>query len=271
MPTFSNIGVDEPTTIDLRVETVDIVQGATTVRREVVALGDSESSLGIAAVLGTGPASTTFGLAVREVVPTTIVAISSLSGAVIMRSSAADALVSAGQSGVWTISSLAGAVIARSSAADFAASVQPVAGSTFTTRPLQSSAADLQMTATPLAGSTWIISHGQTDSTSASGRMASSGDLSIFSSSANRLKVFAYSLIHNSTTPNQLRFLSGSTNEIWRIVLQTPSSAGPTITGANLAVGMPAHLFRTATGAALVLNAESTGAVYSIGAFREST
>lgn len=93
MPTFSNIGIDEPGTIDKRAASVSLDRGGVVEEREIVVLGDPDSTNAIAAVLNTTPGSTAWALAVREVAQTTTVQVSSVGGAVTVRSSAADAFV----------------------------------------------------------------------------------------------------------------------------------------------------------------------------------
>src|SRR3990167_6853968 len=98
--TFTNLALEEPSTVTARVAAVTIARGSTDEQQEILCLGDGQSSLGIAVVTDTTPASTAFGLVVREAVAqsTGPFAISSISGPVIIRSSAADALVSVYQS-----------------------------------------------------------------------------------------------------------------------------------------------------------------------------
>ena len=96
---FNNLGLQEPSTITARVGTVTIARGSTTEHQEIMVLGDVSSSNAIARVLAATPASTEFGLAVRVVEqPSTTVAVSSIAGAVTVRSSAANALVTVYQS-----------------------------------------------------------------------------------------------------------------------------------------------------------------------------
>jgi hypothetical protein len=95
-------------------------------------LADRDASTQVANITNTTPASTAYGLVVREAVPqSTTVNVSSLGGAVIVRSSAASLLATvyqssaadlnvtvAGYSTTVNVSSLGGAVITRSSAAN---------------------------------------------------------------------------------------------------------------------------------------------------------
>ena len=99
MATFNNIGGQEPSTVTFRLATVNMARGSTTEQQEIMVLGDPDTSNALAAVLNTTPASTAWALAVRDVVPnSTIQTISTVQGAVIVRSSAANALVTAYQS-----------------------------------------------------------------------------------------------------------------------------------------------------------------------------
>lgn len=165
---MANLGLQEPSTITARVATVTIARGSTTEHQEILVVGDPTSSNGLARVLGSTPASTEFGLAVRVVEqPSTTVNVSSLAGAVVVRSSAASALFTAyqssaadlnvtvaGYSTTVNVSSVAGKVqVVNSSAADFNVTVAGyVAPSTVMTvstgsvRVHQSSAADLNVT-----------------------------------------------------------------------------------------------------------------------------
>lgn len=82
--TFSNIGMEEPSTITNRASAVTINRGGTDEQQEILVIGDPESSVAIARVLAATPASTEYGLAVREIVPqsTGPFAISSVGGVV---------------------------------------------------------------------------------------------------------------------------------------------------------------------------------------------
>ncbi len=79
MATFTNLGVDEPSTIDQEVACVSVTRNSSAELQEIMCLGDAETTNGIARVMGTTPASTEFGLVVR--MPSTqAVLVSSLSG-----------------------------------------------------------------------------------------------------------------------------------------------------------------------------------------------
>lgn len=129
MPTFSNIGLAEPSTITNRVGAVTLARGTTNEQQEILVLGDPDTSNALAAVLNAGPASTAWGLVVRQL----------------------DSTVSIAAGSTLAVRPL------QSSAADLQVTATPAAGSTFAVRPLQSSAADLQVTVTPAVGSTFAV------------------------------------------------------------------------------------------------------------------
>jgi hypothetical protein len=99
MATFDNIAGAEPSTVTFVLGSVTHARGSTTEHQEIVVIGGPDSSLAIGVVTNTTPDSTAWALAVREVVAqSTTVNVSSLAGAVNVRSSAANALVSVYQS-----------------------------------------------------------------------------------------------------------------------------------------------------------------------------
>jgi len=73
--THGDIGGAEPSTITFKVDTVTLSQNSTTVHREVLVVGDPQSSQGYATVLASAPTSTEFGLTVRQVGFSTIVSV----------------------------------------------------------------------------------------------------------------------------------------------------------------------------------------------------
>lgn len=134
---LSNIAGQEPSTVTFRVATVTHDRGSTTEHQEILTLGGQESSLAIAAVVNATPASTVWALAVREVAHSTTVQVSSVAGAVIMRSSAADAAVRVYQSTAADLNVTVAGYVAPSTI---------VTVSTGSVRVHQSSAADLNVT-----------------------------------------------------------------------------------------------------------------------------
>lgn len=112
------------------------------------------------------------------------------------------------------------------------------------------------------------------DSTNGNGIAASSGDVTVISSAANvGVYVYAYALSVASTVAITVRFLNGSTTQVWRQVIGGIGSTvlgGPTLIVPNqMAVTPPAYLFRSAANNALVMNASSSGVNYSVAAWRE--
>lgn len=130
MANFSNIGLQEPSTITNRVAAVTISRGSTAEQQEIMVLGDAESSNGLARILNVPPVSTDWGLVVRPVGASTTVNVSSVGGVVTVQQNSTVWAVQAGQAGSWTvsvsgysttanISSVAGKVqVVNSSAAD---------------------------------------------------------------------------------------------------------------------------------------------------------
>lgn len=91
--------------------------------------------------------------------------------------------------------------------------------------------------------------------TTASTNALVSSALTIQSSAAGlRSYVVAYSILSTNAGPNKLKFYSGSTM-LWPVIFAAVSSA---VSGANLAVGAPAYLFRTKVAGPLSLNLASS-------------
>lgn len=153
MATFSHISGAEPSTVTFKAATVTQTRNSSAMHQEIISIGDPESSLGLVAVLGAAPASTTFGMVVRRVGDST--SIIHGDSTVFQGSSLWQVQISNGNSSV-TITSIAagaGRLNIGSTAADNLvlvsgnSTVAPLAGSTWNTRTLQSSQADLKMTA----------------------------------------------------------------------------------------------------------------------------
>lgn len=104
---------------------------------------------------------------------------------------------------------------------------------------------------------------------SAGGSASSSGNNTLVAAGTNKLKVFAFSLTTTSTTAVTCIFQSGASGtELWRVVLQAPTSVN---VGANLAVTAPAYLFNTAAATLLNLNLSGAQTVHwSVGYFDEA-
>lgn len=171
MAAFNHISGAEPSTITFKAATVTQTRNSSLMHQEIVSLGDPESSLGIAAILGAAPASTTFALVVRRVGDSTSI----IHG---------DSTVFQGSS-AWQVQVTNQVRVSNSTAADFNAvisgnstvaplagsvwSVAQVAGSTWNVRALNSSAGDFLVTVSgnstvaPLAGSAWVVRSSKAD------------------------------------------------------------------------------------------------------------
>lgn len=164
MANFSNIGLQEPSTITNRVAAVTISRGSTAEQQEIMVLGDAESSNGIARILNVAPVSSDWGLVVRPVGASTTVNVSSVGGVVNVAQNSTVWATQSAQAGTWTvsvsgysttanISSVAGKVqVVNSSAADLnvtvagystTVNVSSLAGKV---QVVNSSAADLNVT-----------------------------------------------------------------------------------------------------------------------------
>ena len=105
--------------------------------------------------------------------------------------------------------------------------------------------------------------------TSTGGSASTSGNNTLVAAGTNKLKVYAFSLSTTSTTAVTCIFQSGASGtELWRVVLQAPSSVS---TGANLTVTPPAYLFATAAATLLNLNLSAAQTVHwSVSYFDEA-
>lgn len=103
MAVFSNIGLQEPSTITGRVATVSINRGSTAEQQEILVLGDPETSNAIARVLNAAPASTDWGVVVRPVGASTTVNVSSVAGVVAVAQDSTVWAVQSAQAGAWTV------------------------------------------------------------------------------------------------------------------------------------------------------------------------
>src|SRR3990167_6046318 len=65
MATFSNIDVEEPSTVTFTVAAVSVTRNSSAELQEILTLGDAETTNGLARVLNAAPVSTEFALAVR--------------------------------------------------------------------------------------------------------------------------------------------------------------------------------------------------------------
>jgi hypothetical protein len=243
MATIGDIGLAEPSTLTKRLAAVEITRNSTVQSQEVMVLGSPNSTgvLALAEVMGSAPASTVMGLAVRQVGPIAVT-----------NSTATDLLTAAVQSGTWnigtvttvttvsavtTVSSLAGAVTAR----NFTSSGGAVEGST-TTPPTGA----LGLHVRPLHPALTTF-----NSTAGSDSVATL----VSSQATTKAFVSAYTVNSTEAGPIQCGFYSGSTL-VWPVTIW---AEGGQIKDAQ-AVPHPSYLFAGSTGQALTFNVASTGA-----------
>lgn len=152
---YGEISGAEPSTVTFKLASVTQEWNSTVRHQEIVTLGGTLSTLAQAEVLDSAPASTVWALAVRQVGHSTTVNVSSLGGAVIVRSSAANLLASVYQSSAADLNVTVAGYVAPSTI---------VTVSTGSVRVHQSTAGDLQATVTP-ASTTWAVQMSQYSTT----------------------------------------------------------------------------------------------------------
>jgi hypothetical protein len=363
--TFSNIGLQEPSTITNRVAAVTVARGSTNEQQEILVLGDPETSNALARVVAAQPDSTHFGVVTRSLVyagssestgyfpvrivdssgtgfaplgvdytdgstistfiapgltfnnssndtmrlvglttpfpvqitdssnaavkpgdsvnnairvnviassgASTVFTISTVQGAVIMRSSAADAAVRVYQSTATdlncVVSSVGGAVIMRSSAADAAVRVYQSTATDLVTaaRVYTSSGGALEgSTASPSSGTLGLhvrpIAPARGSAYSTILSTASTAWYTIVSSvTARKIVARGYSVTSTAVTPLQVLFYSGTNTVLWHTGVGSGSSG---LTGANF--GLSNGLFETASADPLQVRLTSTGVEVAI-------
>lgn len=253
-------------------------------------LADRDASTNVANVTNTTPASTAYALAVRQVGHSTTVNVSSLAGAVIVRSSAADFGATVTQaSTAWAVqlsaysttvnvSSLAGKVTVDQNSTVWPVQVSSVAGKVLvdqnsTVWPVQvSSVAGIvtvnnndgsgnalaSAVAAPSTGARGLVVrpviNGINSTTVLITSTHSTALYSLISSVAGaRHKCFAYFVGSTHTSPSTLVFVSSNAIDRWAVNFGSGSSG---VTGANLALSPPAWLFHTDAGNALNVRIE---------------
>ena len=211
-------------------------------------LSDRDNSTKVAAVLGGAPASTTYGLVVREVNYSTIVSIGSGNSSVIVTSGTITTVTTVAT--VTTVSSLAGVVKVQQNSTVWAVQAAAFDG---LGNALESS------TSAPSSGARGLVVRqviGPMLSYAASTTGQSSLTTIVSSQAASKAFVYALSITSTLAGPVYWGFYDGVTLK-WTGVLAAPSSA---ISGVNLAVSPPAYLFSASTGAALSFNVETSNA-----------
>jgi hypothetical protein len=231
MATFDQIGLSQPaaSTTTHKLDAVSLDRNSTTVLREVMTLGDPDSSNAIAAVLNTTPGSTAWALAVRPVgsgvdythatayTPSTVAGPS----AIFRATSTTPPALSTSDQAVWATADLRGRQIVS-------------LGAIFPT----------------LESTSQLIT--STHSTAVYELLASAAGV--------MHKVFAICVGSTHTAPSTLVFMSSRAIDRWHVPFGSGSSG---MTGANLAVGAPAYIFRTDAANALNVRIEGGSSITS--------
>lgn len=175
--------------------------------------------------------------------------------------------------------------VTNSSAADFL--VRPIFSSTNTDNPvraiLSSTGTDNPVTVsagnssvTITAGNSSVIittapiGWNRTGFGTKSGQLSSAGDNTLISSvAAKTIYVYGWTLTPLSTGANLIRWMDGSTNEVWRARVLGGSTSGMNYVTSELAVTPPAYLFKTAAASFLGMNATSSGVNYGVAYWQE--
>lgn len=231
MATIEGIGLAEPSTVTKSLAAVKIDRGGSTTWQELMILAspNSTTSLALAEVMGSAPASTVVGLAVRVVSGPSSVA--DLAVRAVLSSTTADNPVTA------TLASTGNTVTARMTTS----SGGSVEGST--TTPV-TGALGLHVRSLPAALTT-LNSTAGTDSVVTL----------VSSNAASKAFVSAYTVNSTVAGPVNCGFYSGATL-VWPVTIW---ASGGMMKDAQ-AVAAPGYLFAGSTGAALTFNVASTGA-----------
>lgn len=292
MPTFSNIDGEESATVTFTVAAVSLTRNSSAELQEILSIGDPDvaSSLGVARVTASAPASTNAGLNVRILSGPSSVADFSVRAVLpstygdhalrVLQSTAADLNVTvAGYSTTVNISSVTGPVIVRSSAADaivtvknstigeLLASVQQNSTVWQTQAKIQDSSAVgfIGTTTRPTTGAQGLVVRGVLNdllSTCFSTIGNNSTSSTIVSSVAGlRHKVYAFSITSTVQAVNSLSFRSSQASTIWQMQHQSVSSG---ISGITQAVTPPSWLFATAAADPLVFSVTGTTGTYHL-------
>jgi hypothetical protein len=331
MASFNDIGLSQPasSTITMKIATVTIDRNSTITHQEILSLGDPDSSAAVAAVTNAAPNSTRYGVnvrviggpstatdfAVRALLPSTAsdnpvtvsqgstafaVQVSTVAGAVVVRSSAAAHLATVYQS---TASDLVATIHGnQSSNSSEYLPVRLTNGTAFLSAS-QDYQQDSTMTTTSVFGPTLMLRTGAEAPASTDSwemvRGTTSGHLfvavtpdpgrtlesttalvtsthstaiyPIISSAAGlRHKVYAYFVSSTHTNPSTIIFCSsasGSGFDHWHVGLGSGSSG---ITGANMAVPPPGFIFAGVAQNALNVKVEGGSSVTATAVVRVS-
>lgn len=289
MPVFSNIDGEESASVTFTVAAISLTRNSSAELQEILCLGDPEvaSSLGLARVVNTAPASTMAGLvvrvasgpssladfAVRAVLPSTAtdnpVTMPSTQSVQVKNSTIGDLLASVQQnSTVWAVQADGRVRAQNSTIGDLLASVQQ------NSTVWQTQAAVRTSSGGGVEGSTTAPAVGviglhtrQVFPTMQSTTISitsthSTAIYSIVSSvAALRHKVYAYFVGSTHTNPSTLIFCSSLSNsglDHWHVNFGSGSSG---ITGANMALTPPGFIFGGVTANALNIKIEGGSSV----------
>lgn len=246
MATFANIGLSQPAsdTVTHQLDAVVLDRGAgSTVLREVMVVGSPETTNALAAVLAAAPASTAFGLVVRVADPSTVTAISSLSGRVATAPNSTTFALDAGfhfdSSGamevkVSDLSTLVSARLQTSSggAVEGSTASPAISALGFHVRQVPSSVQSVTAVVTS-SNSTAVYAL-------------------VSSVAAQLVKVAAYFIgCSTSGSVSTLVFMSSLVGDLWGVTMSSGTW------GANLSIPPPQYLFKTAAQSALNCRIES--------------
>lgn len=241
MPSHNNIGLSQPaaSTITKVVASVTLDRGSTTEHQEILTIGGAESSLEVARVMASAPASTDYGVVVRTagdvMLPTTqvidtiqtvdlVTAVSSVGGLVKLPSTQQVAV--SNLSTIVTISNFDSSVTSTGAVAKGSSHLKTIQ-------------------ATPLE-TTWVTGN--------LGNNAVSTAIAIASSKTHYIYGLTVSIINPSSC--KVRFLSGAT-ELWQMDLHSTAASA----GAVQAITPPNYLFHTESSGNLIV--ASSGATSS--------
>lgn len=270
--THTNIAIEESATVTARVASVQIARGSTNEQQEILVLGDPESSLGVARVLDTAPASTHFAVAVRLASGPSSVADCAIRAvlpssqadnrATVYQSTAADLNVTvAGYSTIATVST--GSVrVHQSTAADLLVTATPdsTAWSVLSRITTSSGGSVEGSTTTPSTGSVLglhvrpVQPSGRQSTTTLITSTHSAATYELISSAASlKHKVKAFLVTSTHTFPSTLVFMSSLAIDRWHAAFGSGSSG---VTGAGQTIQAPDFLFETDVANALNVRIE---------------
>lgn len=238
---FSNIGLQEPSTITKSVASVTLTRNSSVEHQEILVIGDVSDTLAVARVLNSAPVSTEYGLAVRIVSgPSTAAVNVNITGDQVGSQTAADdsSVVGGSTAVAQTIATLYGwdgVGFTKWRRVEASTSAPAVGASGLNTRPCF---AALDSTSVFISSS---------NSTAIASLVSSAAGL--------RVKVYGYAFMSTSVTPSTLHFWSSLVNGPKFSIGFGSGSSG--MTGANMAVTPPAFLFQTAASEALNYTIES--------------